>query len=370
MLVTLADALRLLVVPVFCWAAVRDIRTRRLPNRLWPPLYALGALTLALTVVGRWPLAGGDWLFAVRVAVSLFVVAPLGYGLWALGGFGGADAKAVIALALVFPTFPAYAVAGETLPLVSTPAGVFSLTVLTNALLVGLAYPLWLAITNLTAGERSRWLFFTRCVPTDSLTIRHGRLFESSDGHTRSGLDLDALRMYLRWRGTTIETVRSAPTAVRDPGRIGPTFDPTDGRVGCSTSPRTDTPTDTMTADGGALVCAGVDAGGVAPVDGGDSTERIGDHTGDHTGDEDGSYHEDDIHDDPWGAERFLAAIDHDAYGTDPQTLRAGLALVAEQDTVRVSPGLPFLVPLAAGLLVAVSYGDILFALLTVFGIA
>jgi preflagellin peptidase FlaK len=120
-----------------------------------------------------------------------------------------------------------------------------------------------------------------------------------------------------------------------------------------------------MTADGGTLVCAGVDAGGVAPVDGGDSTERIGDRTDD----EDGSYHEDDVHDDPWGAERFLAAIDHDAYGTDPQTLRAGLALVARQDTVRVSPGLPFLVPLTAGLLVAVSYGDVLFALLAVFGV-
>jgi len=35
-----------------------------------------------------------------------------------------------------------------------------------------------------------------------------------------------------------------------------------------------------------------------------------------------------------------------------------------------VSPGLPFLVPLTAGLLLAVSYGDILFALLAVFGIA
>jgi preflagellin peptidase FlaK len=365
MFVTLADALRLLVVPVFCWAAVRDIRTRRLPNRLWPPLYALGALTLALTVVGRWPLTGGDWLFAVRVAVSLFVVAPLGYGLWALGGFGGADAKAVIALALVFPTFPAYAVAGETLPLVSTPAGVFSLTVLTNALLVGLAYPLWLAITNLAAGERSRWLFFTHRVPTDLLTTRHGRLFESSDGHTWSGLDLDALRMYLRWRGATIETVRSAPTAARDPRRIGPTFDSTDGRVGRSTSPRTDTLADTMTADGSALAYTGVDASGVAPVDRGDSTERIGDHTVD----EDGNDHEDDVHDDPWGAEQFLAAIDHDAYGTDPQTLRTGLTLVAGQDTVRVSPGLPFLVPLTAGLLVAVSYGDILFAVLAVFAV-
>jgi len=348
MLVTLADALRLLVVPVFCWAAVRDVRTRRIPNRLWPPLYALGALTLVLAVVGRWPFVGGDWLFAVRVAVSLFVVAPLGYGLWAFGGFGGADAKAVVALAIVFPTFPAYAIAGETLPLVATPAGVFSLTVLTNALLVGLAYPLWLAVTNLAAGEWSRWLFLTRRVPAGSLTVRHGRLFESSDGRTRRGLDLDALRMYLRWRGATLEAVRAAPRAARDPRRIGPTFDPTDGRVDRRASTPADTPTDGMTADGG------------APVD---STDACGDHGGDEV---DAEY---EVDDDPWGAERFLATIDHDAYGTDPQTLRAGLELVTEQDVVRVSPGLPFLVPLSVGLLVAVTFGDVLFALLAVFGI-
>ena len=353
MLVTLADALRLLVVPVFCWAAVRDVRTRRIPNRLWPPLYALGALTLVLAVASRWPFVGGDWLFAVRVAVSLFVVAPLGYGLWALGGFGGADAKAVVALALVFPTVPAYPVAGETLPLVAAPAGVFSLTVLTNALLVGLAYPLWLAAANLAAGEWSRWLFLTRRVPTGSLTARHGRLFESSDGRTRRGLDLDALRMYLRWRGTTLETLRAAPRAARDPRRIGPTFDPTDGRVDRRASARAGASTDGTTADGGVPAAS------------------LGDHGGDATGTDDVTSTDDatDTHGDPWGAEQFLAAIDHDAYGTDPQTLRAGLTLVSERDAVRVSPGLPFLVPLSAGLLVAVTFGDVLFALLAVFGV-
>jgi len=44
MFATLPDALRLfVVVPVFAWAALQDVRTRRLPNRLWPPLYAFGA---------------------------------------------------------------------------------------------------------------------------------------------------------------------------------------------------------------------------------------------------------------------------------------------------------------------------------------
>ncbi|MFC6726180.1 A24 family peptidase, partial [Halobium palmae] len=38
------DLLRLLVVPVFAWAAWRDVRTRRLPNRVWAPLVVLGSI--------------------------------------------------------------------------------------------------------------------------------------------------------------------------------------------------------------------------------------------------------------------------------------------------------------------------------------
>ena len=96
------DLLRLVAVPVLGWAALRDVRTRRVPNRAWLPLVVAGVVALAWDAVlvagGRaWP------LFAVRVGLSLGLVAPLGYLFWRLGGFGGADAKAVMTLALVFP---------------------------------------------------------------------------------------------------------------------------------------------------------------------------------------------------------------------------------------------------------------------------
>ncbi len=333
MVATLPDVLRLLVVPVFAWAALRDVRTRRLPNRLWPPLYAFGALLLVWETAALWPLAGIEGrLFLVRAGISLLFVAPLGYAFWYLGAFGGADAKALIAIAVLLPTFPEYAVAGVTLPVVETQLGVFSLTVLTNTVLLGLAYPVGLAAVNLLRGERSASMFLARPVATDSLPDRHGRLFEDDEGTTRNGLDLDALRMYLRWRGLTLAELRAAPDDLRDPDSVDGTFEPTDG--GTHVAPRT---------DGGAHVDPEVE--GAPSVSAG--TE----------------------HDDPWAADRFLEAIEHGAYGTDAETLRGGLEVVAREDRVMVSPGMPFVVPMAIGLVVSLSYGDVLFALLGVVGL-
>ena len=340
MVATLPDLLRLLVVPVFAWAAIRDVRTRRLPNRIWPPLYLFGALLLIWEAVSLWPFAGFDGrIFLVRAAISLLFVAPLGYAFWYLGAFGGADAKAMIALAVIFPTFPAYDLAGVTLPLVDTQLGVFSLTILTNTVLLGLAYPVGLAALNLVRGEASSSMFFARPVATDSLPDRHGRLFEDPDGPTRSGLDLDALRMYLRWRGVTLADLRAAPDDLRDPDSVGETFAPTDG--GTHVGPRTD--------------------GGRAVDDAVPDEERAVDAEVDTDGDRD--------LDDPWAAERFLDDIDHGAYGTDAATLRDGLDVVARADQVLVSPGMPFVVPMAVGLVVSLTYGDTLFALLGAVGL-
>jgi len=325
MFATLPDLFRLLVVPVFAWAALRDIRTRRLPNRLWPPLYAFGAILLLWETTRLWPLTGIDGrLFLVQAAISLLFVAPLGYAFWYLGAFGGADAKALIAIAVLFPTFPEYAFAGTTLPLVGTEIGVFSLTILTNTVLLGLAYPIALAGLNLLRGERSASMFLARPVETESLPDRHGRLFEDDAGVTRNGLDLDALRMYLRWRGLTLADLRTEPDRFRDPDSVGKTHDPTDG--GTHVEPRT---------DGGAVT--GTESESVAG--------------------------------DPWAAARFLEDIDHGAYGTDAETLRGGLEVVARTDRVMVSPGMPFVVPMAIGLVVSLTYGDALFALLGVVGL-
>ncbi|MEF8779769.1 MAG: prepilin peptidase [Haloferacaceae archaeon] len=330
------DLLRLLVVPAFGWAAYRDFRTRRLPNHLWPPLIAIGLLALAWESWTRLPLSGvADRLFFIQVGISLFFVAPLGYLFWRIGGFGGADAKALISLAAVYPTYPTYGLAVAwlpTVPIVTSNVGVFSLTILTNTVLLGIAYPIALAVRNLLDGRICPVMFLARPVSVESVPDRHGRLFETREGYTRRGLDLDALRMYLRWRGLDLEELRDRPDALRDPDSVRETFDATDGAV-----------------------TAGP-AGGLTTTDGGAPD-------GEKTGDAERTHAED-----AWAARRFREEVGP-AYGTTPEMLREGIETLLRRETVWVSPGLPFVVPMFFGLVVAVAYGDLLFAAMRALGL-
>jgi preflagellin peptidase FlaK len=171
------------------------------------------------------------------------------------------------------------------------------------------------------------------------VTEEYGRLLESPDGFDRGGLDLDALRMYLQWRGCSLAAIRADP----DHHRLASSLprvpnDPGDG---------------SLATDGGDPVADDVDGTG---GHGDGPAQAVTDRT--------------DNIDDPWGAERFLNDIDHSAYGTSPDQLRDGLDVLVEQDEVWISPGIPFLVPMFAGLVVSLTYGDVLFSLLQAVGLA
>lgn len=324
---SLPDLLRLLAVPIFVWAAIRDVRTRRIPSVTWVPLVVLG---LALLAWEGWAAldAGGfeQQLFVTRAVVSLGIVAPMGYLLWRLGGFGGADAKAVVTLAVLFPTAPIYFFPGTVLPIAPSPLGTLSLSILSNAVVVGACYPVALLIRNLLAGRFSPLAAVGQPVEWDELDRLYGRLLETPDGPTRSGLDLDALRMYLRWRELSLADLRADPERYRTTVPVTPA-DPGGGTV-----------------DGGV-----------------DSVERMEPVHRRPIG-EDGP-------DDPWGAAAFLADADG-AYGTTPDELRDGLRIVTSRDVLWVSPGMPFVVPLCLGLVLALTYGDLLYALLVTIGLA
>jgi preflagellin peptidase FlaK len=335
---SIPDLLRLLAVPVFGWAAYRDIETRRVPNRTWAPLVVLAVLvlfwdTFAVVnggVVGRSPDPAADPFFFLQVAISLGFVAPLAYGFWLIGGFGGADAKAFMVVAVLFPIYPTYYLTNVALPLYPSTLGVFSLTILSNTVLAGVVYPLGVAASNLARGRLSLAMFLGRPAAVPDLTEEYGRLLEDTDGFTRSGLDLDALRMYLQWRDSTLAELRAAPDEHRDPDSIPAEPNPPgDG---------------SFTTDGGES--AAHDAPDAADAD----------HTPDYA--------------DPWSAERFLDDIEGSAYGTTPEKLRDALELLARADHVWISPGIPFIVPMFAGLVVSLLYGDVLYSILRATGLA
>jgi preflagellin peptidase FlaK len=345
---TLTDYCRLLAVPVFVWAAYRDLQVRRVPNDAWVPLTLLAVVLLAADTWTAFQAGGGAWTaFVLPATVSVGLVIPLGYAFWYFGGFGGADAKAMFVFALLFPTYPTYLFAAG-LPLVPTalpavdptsatgvPVLAFSFTVVTNAVLLGVVYPAGVAVRNLLDGQLGWRTFTARVHGWDALATAHGRLVAAADDGDHAGgggLDLDALRMYLQWRGTTLAAVREDPEALRDPDSLpAAPNDPGDGTVATDGG---HTATDDATATG-----ADVDREPLAVAP-----------------------------DDDWGAQAFLDDIDGTAYGTTPETLRDGLDLLATVDRVWVSPGIPFMVPLALGLLTALTVGDVLFWLLDAVG--
>lgn len=318
----LTDVLRLLTVPVFAWIAWQDYRTRRIPARTWYPLTAFGVVLLILDA-GRFIGTPHFRLFLLRVALSLGVIIPLAIVFHRIGGFGSADAKAFMVLAVLFPIFPAYHLGDHILPLVVPAIGVFSLTIITNGVIAGLLYPLGLATTNLLANRFTPRIFVARPVPWNELTDEHGAMFidtptdEASPRGFLAGihpqkdrLDLDALRMYLRWRDTTLAALRDNPE-LKDPATLpAEPHPPTDGAI---------------EPDGG-------------------TTE------------------------DPWGAEAFIDAVGT-AYGTTPADLRAGLDAIQTNDTLWVSPGIPFLLPVFIGLVIGLIYGDLLYTVLRALGI-
>jgi preflagellin peptidase FlaK len=347
------DLLRLLVIPFFGYVAWRDIATRRIPNRTWIPLaiFAVGLLVWECYAVTTGDFAAFQQRrFYIQVAVSIGFIIPLTYLFWLIGGFGGADAKAFFIIAVLFPTYPDYALAElgvggalGSLPVVETTVGVFSLTVLSNTVLAGATYPLFLAGKNAVTGYVSPGMFVAKPVRAEAVVEEYGSLLDFPDrrfiddlslGGISSyfswrRLDLDALRMYLQWRGLTIDELRANPDQYRDPATLPDEPNP---------------PGD-----------------GMIETDGGEPIEA---NEGEPRDDASTEY------EDPWGAETFLDDIEGSAYGTTPEGLREGLETLSSEDVVWISPGIPFLVPLFLGLVVSFTYGDLLFTLLEALGLA
>ncbi len=364
---TVPDLLRLLVLPVFGYLAWRDIKTRRIPHRTWYPLVVLA---VGLLVWESYVMFTGDVtaleqrLFVTQVLLSVFFLIPLAYGFWLLGGFGGADTKAFMVLAILLPTYPEYhlwvfGIEGSyaTLPLVVTDVGVFSLTVLANTVLVGALYPVALAAKNGVTGYVSPGMFVATPINAENATLRYGVLLEFSEGRLRdvrsiSGLaaqfswrrlDLDALRMYLQWRGLALDDIREHPERYRDPTSLPDEPNP----PGTGSIPKSDV------AVGDAAV----------ETDGGDPSPSKDENVSEGGRPDGASGYED-----AWGAEAFLDDIESDAYGTTPEMLRDGLDRLVADDVVWISPGIPFIVPMFFGLLLAFTYGDVLFAVLELIG--
>ncbi|MEM3439697.1 MAG: A24 family peptidase C-terminal domain-containing protein [Candidatus Bathyarchaeia archaeon] len=118
-------------------ASLFDLKYREVPDKLWalyaPPAIALTAIRLSGLGMAVWPSIAS---MALTLALSL--------GLYRLGAFGGADAKAFICLALSMPLNPSMLPSGGNFfhPF-------FPLTVICNSYLLSLSSIAYMAARNL-----------------------------------------------------------------------------------------------------------------------------------------------------------------------------------------------------------------------------
>lgn len=129
------DVIRMGVILLpLLYACYLDVKTRKVSNYFWMVLIPLG---FAFNIYELLAVSDRRIYFTIQITLSVVVTYALAYLIFRLHGFGGADAKYLIALSVFFPWYPAL----PNLPLLGAPRYVFDLftfTVLGNAVLITL----------------------------------------------------------------------------------------------------------------------------------------------------------------------------------------------------------------------------------------
>lgn len=335
------DLLRLLVIPFFVYLAWIDLKTRRIYDNAWIPMIGIAflALTWDIYTIALTPVQDQQEFF-FALSLSIIVIPALAFVLWENEILSGdADLKAFSVLAILIPTTPSYTILGKAFPIVSPATELFALTVLTNTLVLTAIVPLGTAAINMHRGIVNRTIFYTLIIQTNKLPTVDGvvklhslRNTEDSNG-THTEIDLDLLRLYLRWREITIEDLQNNSQEIR------------------GTQPE-DTVIPTTTA-----ITGDHDKPHINPVNG-EKRLQSPIQTPYSKGEVSDSNTEDI---DEWSAELFCQELTPTQYTVDttPNELREFLNVISEKDCVQVQPHFPLFVFIALGIISAFTFGDL-----------
>jgi preflagellin peptidase FlaK len=147
----LLDGSRILVSLIFLvYAAWADFKTREVSNKVWAIFAPLAFLLTALQYI----LFPQDLLYSY--VLPFVVTLALSLVLFYAGGFGGADAKALICLSLALPLYPHY--------LLESPIGylplIFPLSVFINAVFLASFSVIFILLRNLSWKYRNKRKLF------------------------------------------------------------------------------------------------------------------------------------------------------------------------------------------------------------------
>lgn len=198
----------LFCLPFLLYSCYTDLKFRRVSNRLWKYMLASGSVFVFYELFfGALPPL--EYLKALLLSSVLVFVSV--YVLFQFGAFGGGDAKGLIVLSILLPTYPVFEFLGKTYPLTPLPPiGLFTFTVFGNALLLTVIVPLGMFCYNLLHFspemlKKPLYMFIGYRSPVSSLKEKEHlalleKFEETEDGeikikHVRAGLNFKIDRL-------------------------------------------------------------------------------------------------------------------------------------------------------------------------------
>jgi preflagellin peptidase FlaK len=143
----------LLCLSFLSYASWSDYKTREVSNKVW---VILGPLALALTAFQFSIYSSQPLQLLISYALSFAITSVLAIAIFYAGGFGGADAKALMCIALTLPVYPNH--------LLPQPPGfvspLFPITIFTNSVLLGALSVFYALFRNLLWKARNRRSIF------------------------------------------------------------------------------------------------------------------------------------------------------------------------------------------------------------------
>ncbi len=131
-------------MPFLLYSCYSDLGSRRVSNKVWKYMLSAGSVFIL------YELFTGGVSYLMSLVFSGVLVFTVVYILFQLGAFGGGDAKGLIVLSILFPSYPVFSFSGKLYPLLGLPpVGLFTFTVLGNALLLTTLVPLGMFCYNL-----------------------------------------------------------------------------------------------------------------------------------------------------------------------------------------------------------------------------
>lgn len=145
----------LICLAIFLKASQLDLKERIVPNRYWK------LMLLAVTpfnVVEFLSYSTFDFVFAI---IQIAFVSSLAYLLYKIGAYGGADAKALMALSYAFPHYPEVG----SFPLLIKGFS-FAFSTLANAVIAAPLLAIYMFLSNLIKGNVSKGEVFYSFIGT------------------------------------------------------------------------------------------------------------------------------------------------------------------------------------------------------------